>query len=1354
MELHARFQPLDHLAGGAFSSDGAWLCRYSPSAIELQAAAQTPDLLASFSVSSSAVQQQQQYQQYQQPIAYLTVADILGQLSTRRHLLESQQYVLSKACLFTSTNAASSGTPFVVAVINLQASLADLTPGSPLRHQRRPANQQQQQQQQQHKSRSVSSSSSSSILSNATNEDGPIVVMINGLSLDVVDISSSFNVTGGHVLSALHISELIEPSDNSQDPYRVLLAGSSDANVYAVKISDSANNGGYAQPTHALVRNASTEFGAIVSLSSTLARNPYGGDSMVIAGFGSATGQVELTAFYSSSSARNGNRSYSAAEQQSGLSMQPITAFASPALNTPITTLDIHQSSGGILTVAAGQPNHRLLGQQQSDSSVSITAYEVHVQDGWRVQCRVLAGIDVCSSVASADGSAKRVGGVTEARILQCQDGSLAVVSAVGYYTRSPVATTSIHQHIFSSPHYDTGLLAAWRLPQASLTDALSLYTDRTSTTLAIHCERVAADANGVTGLVVLAATALGSPSQPLHLGDTGDIPDDEVNEQSGAASEVINDAFNPPLEVTQWFGAVSQDLDGNIMADSDDEYPYPPERIQMIQKRREELADGELFVDVLLCVADAEDIGYPPDSPVAANSLLEAIAGSNLPVNKQNCLVYYLLLDKLLFASLTRNNQQSIEWKMIDIFDDDVFVNSSAAIHALTYRISPQLQMLINGYWAMDNGLYERALQYLAHPAVEADWAVRIFRAFAASGKHAMALEFAYATRFEVYGATVYASENDVTGIVVPPGGDADAALEEMSAGEQSDVNVDEDGNILWYDSNHLQSVPSISQRRQSTAQIVAHAPLVMTSLLHCRMDEAFDFQQHAPSTSHCRPLSLFTILLRHCLVSTPTAVVLNKLLSYPYDQSREKVLVLFCEQLFGSKSARSRIGAEFLVMYYLHHGRYIEMIKVHELLRDLEIKQLNENSNINRLTPKELAIQREREMIVDNVKKLLPKVQLEIMDKSDIAIKKRIASAAGVSSKRTTVVSSTAADTEEEQQSMDEPPKTLLDTIAEQIAEQITEPTVDESEMRNETMMEQDAYDQYQTTSASSAMQIDPINAETTQRITPLITARHGTMLAQAEKLHKSPFIGLPSAPHTPSIEAAIRRKSFGAKQLLDVANSASAVTFGSPDVHRKSVAAVPTPGKMQSPYRSPHQQQLQQQLQQPQQQQLQQAVPPKSPFARYSLAAVTSNASPVKPVATSVNNAMDVDEVAPPTVSRYTLRTRKQPVVPQTPSAAATTATVGPRTRARARTAATSTAEAAPAATPAVTTRRGAAAAKDLTTTATAITTTTARTTRTTRAASKATSAVHHVADTPAQTTLRRSQRTANATTTRKH
>ncbi|OLY83405.1 hypothetical protein AYI68_g2457 [Smittium mucronatum] len=136
--------------------------------------------------------------------------------------------------------------------------------------------------------------------------------------------------------------------------------------------------------------------------------------------------------------------------------------------------------------------------------------------------------------------------------------------------------------------------------------------------------------------------------------------------------------------------------------------------------------AGGELFIDRMLHAAGINSGPelYPPTSYPAIKKLVNRIYSSQLDPLKINSLLFYLLLD---YDSLVSRNQKT---QLSSCFANDT-------------QLPNHFQLLVRGYWCLDNNFVDQGLLLLSDSTVEADWAREIIYVACLSGCYSGARMF-----------------------------------------------------------------------------------------------------------------------------------------------------------------------------------------------------------------------------------------------------------------------------------------------------------------------------------------------------------------------------------------------------------------------------------------------------------------------------------------------------------------------------------------------------------------------------------------------------------------------------------
>ncbi|ORX82896.1 hypothetical protein K493DRAFT_320353 [Basidiobolus meristosporus CBS 931.73] len=137
----------------------------------------------------------------------------------------------------------------------------------------------------------------------------------------------------------------------------------------------------------------------------------------------------------------------------------------------------------------------------------------------------------------------------------------------------------------------------------------------------------------------------------------------------------------------------------------------------------------------------------------------------------------------------------------------------------------------------------------------------------------------------------------------------------------------------------------------------------LQMNILLKCDLAQAFAFQRSVEEAD--LQGDLLHLLFEFCFSEEAYQQALGRLLHIPLLPREEAYMIEVCS------SAKNHIAQDYLVMYYIHHGRYVEAIKAHTRAK-------YEESYAGGSVRKSVV---DREVIIDNLKLVLPEIQRNIL-------------------------------------------------------------------------------------------------------------------------------------------------------------------------------------------------------------------------------------------------------------------------------------------------------------------------------------------------------------------------------------
>ncbi|KAJ1977896.1 hypothetical protein H4R34_003407 [Dimargaris verticillata] len=231
----------------------------------------------------------------------------------------------------------------------------------------------------------------------------------------------------------------------------------------------------------------------------------------------------------------------------------------------------------------------------------------------------------------------------------------------------------------------------------------------------------------------------------------------------------------------------------------------------------------------------------------------------------------------------------------------------------------------LVMGYWALDHERYRLAFTALVNPAVEVPHPDKVLQAWIDHEQYLLALHY----------------------------------LEIQADTAGSDSAVD----------------PTVH----------------MTVLLHCDLQAAFLFQRRQapqasfestkapPYASGSSALALFGQLLDFIFCHMENSDYLYTLLGLPFTPQEERFLVGYCQ-----RSDAPWVCRDFLLVYFIQHGRQVEAVQLHEAIQAQERKPSGpaQSSSIHMAGAANQTVRHNRLPLVENLLLLLPQVQKSLLD------------------------------------------------------------------------------------------------------------------------------------------------------------------------------------------------------------------------------------------------------------------------------------------------------------------------------------------------------------------------------------
>ncbi|KAJ1973646.1 hypothetical protein H4R35_004010 [Dimargaris xerosporica] len=163
------------------------------------------------------------------------------------------------------------------------------------------------------------------------------------------------------------------------------------------------------------------------------------------------------------------------------------------------------------------------------------------------------------------------------------------------------------------------------------------------------------------------------------------------------------------------------------------------------------------------------------------------------------------------------------------------------------------------------------------------------------------------------------------------------------------------------------------------------------MTVLLHCDLQAAFLFQRRQASqashdlakasfsVSRSSPLALFGQLLDFIFCHLENSDYLYTLLGLPFTPQEERFLVGYCQ-----RNDAPWVCRDFLLVYFIQHGRQVEAVQLHESIQAQERKSSSHaQPSLTHMTgAANQTVRHNRLPLVENLLLLLPQVQKSLLD------------------------------------------------------------------------------------------------------------------------------------------------------------------------------------------------------------------------------------------------------------------------------------------------------------------------------------------------------------------------------------
>jgi len=167
-----------------------------------------------------------------------------------------------------------------------------------------------------------------------------------------------------------------------------------------------------------------------------------------------------------------------------------------------------------------------------------------------------------------------------------------------------------------------------------------------------------------------------------------------------------------------------------------------------------------------------------------------------------------------------------------------------------------------------------------------------------------------------------------------------------------------------LLYDEKYYNEACRFIQITKISITSEVGIELQMKLYLKTNILDAFLFQRKYNYFKRQDGTDLFTLFLKYCFEEEiPNSSLINKIRKFPYNKTEEEQLIKYMRQ------SDKKLCKDFLLMYYIYHGKYIEAIKFYE------------ESKLDGSLALDIH-QEEREALIQNLKLLLPKVQRSMLE------------------------------------------------------------------------------------------------------------------------------------------------------------------------------------------------------------------------------------------------------------------------------------------------------------------------------------------------------------------------------------
>ncbi|ORZ13938.1 hypothetical protein BCR41DRAFT_92058 [Lobosporangium transversale] len=241
-----------------------------------------------------------------------------------------------------------------------------------------------------------------------------------------------------------------------------------------------------------------------------------------------------------------------------------------------------------------------------------------------------------------------------------------------------------------------------------------------------------------------------------------------------------------------------------------------------------------------------------------------------------------------------------------------------------------------MNGFWSLDNFEFKNAVFYLSRPGLTVDWIEDVVEAISLHGSPQLARQFLVAANLNL--------------------------TSERFIDLKMKILLDTDFTEAFY---FQRSVTRLNPEEDASDDA------------HMVLDVSAEKDGY-----------LFVQLLDYTFLNKPNRKAIQSLSLLTMNEREEQIFIRYCDTHPG---LTREVAQEFLIMYYVSHSRYMEAIRMHRKLLAVELEkegmaQLHhaamERNNVNGVSKQELSKSQKRQVLINNLMKILPETQKVLLD------------------------------------------------------------------------------------------------------------------------------------------------------------------------------------------------------------------------------------------------------------------------------------------------------------------------------------------------------------------------------------